>query len=343
MMIQPVTVPNPSPAPVAGSSPLRLRPRDHAYIVAPAGVTTGGPEALHQLGAMIRSVGRNASMVYACRADPAVPLMHGVARGGRAPVYEQYAVPETHGIPDVRESVVVLPEVWTDAIHEFRRARVAIWWLSVDNNLVSPFGRYFDGHPRCPVAAHLYHTRYAAAFLQSHAVSQAYRLGDYLRPGHLRGAPVLPGLERQRIVLFNPKKGFETTQRIVERATERGMSAMWMPIMRLSPDDVALLMRMSMVYVDFGHHPGVDRMPREAAMAGCCVVTGRRGAAAFAEDIPIPGRFRVPDDDIDGAVDRVTECLDAFERTSAEFESYREWIRRQQAVFEADVRALFVG
>jgi len=42
------------------------------------------------------------------------------------------------------------------------------------------------------------------------------------------------------------------------------------------------------LYVDFGKHPGKDRMPREAAVHGCCIITGRRGAAGNPFDIPIP-------------------------------------------------------
>ena len=32
------------------------------------------------------------------------------------------------------------------------------------------------------------------------------------------------------------------------------------------------------VYIDFGHHPGQDRLPREAVQCGCVVITGTRGS-----------------------------------------------------------------
>ena len=37
--------------------------------------------------------------------------------------------------------------------------------------------------------------------------------------------------------------------------------------------------------VDLGHHPGKDRLPREAALAGCVTVVGRAGAAVFADEV----------------------------------------------------------
>ncbi|KAL3809235.1 hypothetical protein ACHAXA_005283 [Cyclostephanos tholiformis] len=45
-------------------------------------------------------------------------------------------------------------------------------------------------------------------------------------------------------------------------------------------------------YIDFGPHPGMDRLPREAALAGCIVITNREGAAAHDEDVPLPQEFK---------------------------------------------------
>ena len=51
------------------------------------------------------------------------------------------------------------------------------------------------------------------------------------------------------------------------------------------------------VYADFGSHPGRDRMPREAALCGACVLTNRRGSANFAEDVPLPTLYKLDQDD----------------------------------------------
>ena len=47
------------------------------------------------------------------------------------------------------------------------------------------------------------------------------------------------------------------------------------------------------VYIDFGGHPGKDRIPREAALCGCCVVTGRRGAAGNDVEVPINQSYKL--------------------------------------------------
>ena len=33
------------------------------------------------------------------------------------------------------------------------------------------------------------------------------------------------------------------------------------------------------VYLDFGYHPGKDRMPREAALFNNCIITNKKGSA----------------------------------------------------------------
>ena len=96
--------------------------------------------------------------------------------------------------------------------------------------------------------------------------------------------------------------------------------------------------------MDFGNHPGKDRIPREAAISGCCVITGRQGAAAFYEDVPIPDRYKFDDlKDID--VESVKACiLDIFQNYDErikDFEEYRNMIRGEKEKFIMDAMRLF--
>lgn len=49
----------------------------------------------------------------------------------------------------------------------------------------------------------------------------------------------------------------------------------------------------SMIYIDFGEHPGKDRIPREAAMRDLIVITGRDGAAVNDVDVSIPKKYKI--------------------------------------------------
>ena len=65
--------------------------------------------------------------------------------------------------------------------------------------------------------------------------------------------------------------------------------------------------RRGQVYIDFGHHPGQDRLPREAAACGCLVVTGTRGSAGFHADVPLPPALKLahPLDDLEATADAI--------------------------------------
>lgn len=320
----------------AAAAPLALRPGQGVLVACPAESVTGGPEALHQLVDALVELGAPVAMAYLAP-RPEQPFREAVTTAATPPVYDRYRVPLWRApLPDDSDVVVILPEVWSSVASEFAEARVGLWWLSVDNNLISGLGRYFE-RPRPPrPVVHLYQSAYARAYLEAHGVA-GYRLGDYLAAEHL-AAPT--SSERGRRIAFNPKKGFETTMEIIRRGLELGLDAEWVPIAGLDPAGVAALLTRCRVYVDFGPHPGMDRLPREAALAGCCVVTGRRGAAGFPEDVPIPDRFRVPDADLDRAVETIAACLDD-PAASAAFEPYRNWIRGQRGRFFDDVAAAF--
>ena len=62
----------------------------------------------------------------------------------------------------------------------------------------------------------------------------------------------------------------------------------WVPIQNMTPVEVASLLGRSKVYIDFGAHPGRDRIPREAALCGCVVITGTQGSVALTVNLPLP-------------------------------------------------------
>jgi hypothetical protein len=98
------------------------------------------------------------------------------------------------------------------------------------------------------------------------------------------------------------------------------------------------------VYIDFGEHPGKDRIPREAAAMGACIIVNRRGSAANSVDIPIPGDFKI-DDRRPGfetlAVEKINTLMSDFDRQATRFDAYRQSIAREPAGFAEDVRAVF--
>ena len=76
---------------------------------------------------------------------------------------------------------------------------------------------------------------------------------------------------------------------------------------------------------------------------GAVVLTGRRGAAAFVDDIPLPSSCRLDEAapgfhaNALGIIDRLLGEEDDFLLAWAEQRSYRHWIGRNAAVFAVEL------
>lgn len=165
-------------------------------------------------------------------------------------------------------------------------------------------------------------------------------LTDYLSREHLEGNS--PGRSRQNVIAYNPKKGAEVTKQLMAVCPE----FKFQPIQNMTSVQVANFLRSCKVYIDFGNHPGKDRPPREAVMAGCCVITGRSGAAAYFEDTPVPDRYRL-DPRSPGFEQNfrkvMSDVFDRYEDYVVDFDDWREHIRSEHANFRAQVAQYFGG
>jgi hypothetical protein len=243
------------------------------FVVAPANIVTGGPEALHQLVDAIRRNGGNAYISYYPFDAPAeIPQD-----------YRRYDVSEAKP-EDASGNLVVLPEILPLLARTFSRATIAIWWLSVDHYLGRNERPEWDElHRHVNVAQ----SHYAAAFLQRHGIG-TMPLTDYVNDDFL--AP-LRRTRRRNAIAYNAKSAGEVER--LKRASPELAKLTWIEIAHMSREQVRSLLSEVAIYADFGHHPGRDRMPREAALCGACVLTNRRGSANHAEDVSLPPPYKL--------------------------------------------------
>lgn len=306
-------------------------------VLCPFGLVSGGPEALHQLVSAARGQSWDAAICY-------YPLGNHTVM----PEYRHYDVPVLSQIPDDSESIVVAPETGAHLLLALARARRALWWLSVDNFFVA-----LGSPPTVPAhdpallsmlcnadasVIHLTQSYYARQFLRERKV-QSMMLSDYLSDAFVEGATQRQSVPKRDVVLYNPRKGRQFTMRLIEASHGQ---LEFVPIEGLSAEGVAKLLSSAKLYIDFGEHPGRDRIPREAALSGCCVLTGRRGAAGNEGDMPIPQRFAL-DESEPGVVPTFIKLASAtlldFDRASAEFADYRSWIAGQHTAFVEETAA----
>jgi hypothetical protein len=312
--------------------PILLSPRSTVYIACPATIVTGGTELLHQLCDKLRKRGVRALMHY--YPEPA-PRGH----------FAGYGTERAERIEDGPDNVLIVPEVASAAPLLFRygRIRKAMWWLSVGNYLRA--GARLRPDPgqvgleelKSMDVSHLAQSRYAEDFLRGQGFGRVEYLSDYLNSCFIESAGIM-SVKRDQVA-YNPKKGVSFTLEIKAQARDIA----FVPLERMSPDEVARTLRESKVYIDFGKHPGKDRIPREAAICGCCVITGRSGAAANPEDVPVGDgyKFAAERDNIPEIVTKIRDCFVNYEARSVDFECYREKIRGEERQFEEDIGKIF--
>ncbi len=310
-------------------------PERDVYVLCPGGVVTGGPEAEHQLVSLLASKGRRAAIVY-------YPLNR---KWSTPQEYERYGCPVATDVPDTREAAVVVPEVYTEFLRGVRRARRVVWWLSVDHyrgNLMSLKGlaryarRTFVSDLTMQGAIHLCQSVYAQSFVRRRFPCDAWLLGDYI--GDDFQACVRAGAPADRVG-YNALKG----RRLVAAIRLACPDVSFVGIAGMSRQKVREVLSGCKVYLDFGPHPGKDRMPREAALCGAVVVVGLRGAARNNQDVPLPPEYKLPVGP--GLLSQTRNLiLDIFERYEfhrARQTGYVESILDERRRFEDQVERIF--
>lgn len=321
-------------------------------VLCPAYKATGGPELLHQLVYTLNKQNTKAVICY-----------YGIdktsSESPRNSQYDKYC--NTYisfdDLHDESNQIIVFPEIFIDHLDKFKKSTKVVWWLSVDNYLKNysiPYIikkhlyrrlrhvwrlTYPAWRARKKIDYNLAQSWYAVDYLKKHRFNNIEYLSDYVNEQY-----VIPDEEissnRSNIVLYNPRKGFEFTKKIIEYMPD----VTWVPLQNLTRDEVRTLLEKAKVYIDFGNHPGKDRFPREAAISGCCVITNRQGSAGYDKDVPLAPQYKFnnKESEIPQIVETIKNCLIHYEDHIHDFAEYRSMIRTEKGVFEDDTNRIFV-
>jgi hypothetical protein len=188
------------------------------------------------------------------------------------------------------------------------------------------------------VSINLAQSQYAFTHLREKELRNILFLSDYLNDQFL-SIKTDKG-NKEDFVAYNSSKGFKFTRELIKAIP----NIKFVPIKNMTRDEVIKLLQRAKVYIDFGNHPGKDRIPREAAILGCCVITGKRGGAAFYEDVSIPKEYKFDDvkKNIPAILDKIKDCFDNFEERYKDFDYYRQIIKEEPHKFIDDLRSIFV-
>lgn len=330
------------------------------YVICAPYFATGGTELLHQLAHSLKIRGINVFMYY--------PYRKQVENNGPiAERFKKYEIDFVDEIKDDENSIIIIPESFTEFYHGIKHAKKIIWWLSVDNyynfinscknrylkNKVKLFlnhvikVRKFNGEKlvgrkykitQYDDALHLAQSKYAYEFLKSNNKEKVMYLSDYLNDEFFEDTGKV--YRKEDIILYNPAKGIEITKKIISQCNE----FKFIPIENMSPKEVKNILLRSKVYIDFGNHPGKDRFPREAAICGCCIITGKDGSAKYYEDICIDEqyKFEANESEINNIKEKIGDCIVNYKLRIKDFDYYRESIKKEHLRFEQEVDQLLM-
>lgn len=339
------------------------------YVFCPNDFVTGGPDALHQIVYYLNQIGLEAIIVYY-----AFTSKHVYAIPDAYKAYVSGFITEDDFV-DSSENIVILPEHAVDKLKFLKKSRVLIWWLSVDNNTnrssflwkvfffatlparvvknwhyyKNRFGeaivktlqmKKYDFNAEPENVEHLCASHYAYDFVSKRSKHKTSLCIEPISKIFLEKFDEQKGLldstQRSDIILYNPRKSGAFVQRLVELAPDLN----FVPLKGFSQDQLIEKYVTSKLYVDFGPFPGAERIPKEAALFGCCVITGRNGASNFYGDVPIPDEYKFADyaGQADLIVAKIRDVLKNYETKKPDFEEYRKTVLALEGNFKNSLK-----
>ncbi len=348
---------------------IKISQNSKVYVFLPTNRASGGPELLHQLVYHLRNDLKIGAYLYYPYKD-SNPIHN---------FYKKYNNPVTKNIEDSDSNVLLFPEAYRvlPIVSHYQNIQKIMWWLSVDNfylptfwgnrkyffyRVINKIWRSFFKTALIDIEGKIYkkvnfstlklpkeiqnvdfylvQSFYALNYLLQQEISKekVFYLSDHLNEDFLKTQTDLS--KKENVVIYNPRKGREFTKKIMKKAKD----IKFIPILNMTPNQVIEILQKAKVYIDFGNHPGKDRIPREAAILGCCVITGERGSAAFYEDVPILSEYKFEDkeENISLIVEKIKDCFENFDERYKDFKYYREVIKKEPTKFIEDLERIFV-
>jgi hypothetical protein len=354
---------------------IKFYPDTKIYVACPANSATGGPELLHQLAFHLRKELSIDAYMYYYNFDNS---KFNTPVHTEYKIYENSYVTKLNEIEDNEKNIIIVPEK-QEGIHllqYFKNIRKGVWFLSVDNyyysrltkkdffiiSLINKISKFLINNPLLEFDItsqkvlsklinkydykkdhilkfsnfYIFQSNYS--FEHFKELNPKYYLSDYLNEDFLKIQTYLS--KKENIVVYNPKKGISFTKKIIEN----GRDIKFVPLVNMTRDEVIKTLQKAKVYIDFGNHPGKDRIPRESAILGCCVITNKRGSASFYEDVPIPDEYKFEDkeENIPKIINKIKDCFENYEERHKDFEYYRQVIKNEQQKFIEDLKKIFV-
>jgi len=342
------------------------------YVLCPANYVTGGPDALHQIVFYLNKIGANARIVYVAESaetEVSIPKPYSL--------YVDSFLRE-NDIVDAPENCVIVPEVLTNKISNFKKVKVFLWWLSINNILKYSLGRkifYFITLPlrmaknwwyyknntlkaikstlkhrsysfqnESPNITHLCASFYAYDYVSQRSKNQVVKCIEPISKLFLKmysqEEKNISIQNRKDVILYNPVRKYN---HILDQISKVAPELKFEPLRGLTQEQLIEKYKTSKLYIDFGAFPGAERIPKEAVLYGCAIITGKRGASGFHGDVPIPEEYKFgnPEKQTNEIVEKIHYVLENYENVYSDFDEYRNTVLNLEENFINSLKEIF--
>ena len=342
------------------------------YVLCPANYEAGGADALHQMVYYLNCIDVESKIVYVKKLNEKVSIPE------RYKIYvDSYILEED--IKDLPENKIIIPEIYTKKRLQYKSCRKYIWWLGINSALSWNIWKkiYFlttllirilihrsqyktdvlwtiksvlknkESYPfnkEDPEIIHLCASYHALNYVSKRSgnktllciepISKTF-LDGYLRENDFSM------WKRKNVILYNPARKYT---HILEKISRVAPELIFEPLRGLTQEQLIEKYKTSKLYVDFGAFPGAERIPKEAVLYGCAIITGKRGASGFHGDVSIPEEYKFgnPEKQIKEIVEKIRFMLNNYERIYSDFDEYRNTVLNLEDNFIKSLKDIFL-
>lgn len=333
------------------------------YVYSPPNFASGGPETLHTIVSVINDFGGDAYIYY------------GDGEYNIPSAYAKYNLRVADHVEDSNDNLLVVSEYCINILHGFKHIHKAILFLSVEYYLKNqidyvtraglqrrhipqifyPLAWIFlkTTRPRFFKKVDFSDSNLILAcngevnkrFLVEQKGVDVNRIHYVCGPlnAEFLNSPRVDLRDKENVVAYNPKKGWEFTEKIINKYSELYENCEFVPIQDMTAKQVHELLQRAKVYIDFGSHPGPERIPREAVVSYCNILTSKCGSAFYQEDVPIPENFKFDcaDENIEKICALICDMLLDYTKYTSYFDLFREKVFNQPELFKQNVIKAF--
>ena len=265
-------------------------------IVIPGIKKTGGPESLHNLAYTLQR-----KFNIDCRI-----ITYGDTKKNLN-YFLKYSPNYIHPNDKwIKNSFLIFPEVSTALLENYKFNEKAIWWLSYINHFNSLKFKYKfknygikgifikDQLRKKNDVLHFFQTESSKFYINTKYKinkNNLLKLESPLNTNFYKNAKELT-LKRDNSIVLNPAKLSKKSLSLAKDFFNNFGYKVTI-LNSKTREEVIDILSKSKFYLDFGPHPGQERLPRESIMLGCYPIVGFRGTATNYYDLSIPFKYKI--------------------------------------------------